>query len=210
MAVTWRKLAYEGDVITKAILTAAGDIIYADGAESPAVLAKGADNEVLTLVAGIPSWAASGTPVSHASTHLPAGDDPLTTAAPLEITGVQASAVGTAESFVKSDHAHQIQESFADDHIVTINSTTVAENDMARFTVTGGIEGRTYAELAGDIALDDIGVPDAPVDFDLQQATDLVIMTVADEASLPITNIAVGQPCWTTATLALHMCTSIT
>lgn len=59
MAVTWKKLAKEDDVITKALLTAAGDIIYASGASTPAKLAKGANGEVLTLAAGLPSWAAA-------------------------------------------------------------------------------------------------------------------------------------------------------
>ena len=46
------------------------------------------------------------------------------------------------------------------------------------------------------------------VDFNLQQAYKMVIMTVADEASLPTTGIAVGQPCWCTSEKTLHICTS--
>lgn len=57
MVVTWKKLVYEDDAILKSLLTAAGDIIYASGASTPAKLAKGANGEVLTLAAGLPSWA---------------------------------------------------------------------------------------------------------------------------------------------------------
>ena len=35
-----------------------GDIIYASGADVLARLAKGSDDEVLTLASGVPSWAA--------------------------------------------------------------------------------------------------------------------------------------------------------
>jgi len=145
---------------------------------------------------------------THASTHLPAGGDPLTSASPAELAGVQAAGEGAAESFARSDHAHQIQESMADNHIVTINQADVADGDIGVFTATGGIGGSTPAEVAATMALDDIGVPDAAVDFDLQEATDLVVMTVADEASLPAANVAVGQLCWATSELTLHVCTA--
>lgn len=59
MAVVWKKLARQEDVIAKALLTAAGDIIYASAASTPARLAKGANGQVLTLAAGLPSWAAA-------------------------------------------------------------------------------------------------------------------------------------------------------
>lgn len=40
------------------VLTAAGDILYASGANTLARLAKGSDTNVLTLASGVPSWAA--------------------------------------------------------------------------------------------------------------------------------------------------------
>lgn len=52
-------------------------------------------------------------------------------------------------------------------------------------------------------------VPNGAVDFDLQKATDLVVMAVANEAALPTTGIAVGQPCFATGELTLHICTAI-
>jgi hypothetical protein len=47
MAVVWRKLAYSDDVITKALLTEQGDIIYASAASTPAALAHGTTGQVL-------------------------------------------------------------------------------------------------------------------------------------------------------------------
>jgi hypothetical protein len=124
MAITWKKVAYEADVITKAILTATGDIIYASAASTPAALAHGTDGDVLTLAAGVPSWAAPGAPAAH---HL-------------------------------NDHT----------------------------------------------------AADGAVDFNLQVATDLVVHTVANEAALPAGagTVALGQPCWCTAELSLHVCTA--
>jgi len=120
MAVTWKKLAYELDVITKALLTAKGDIIYASAASTPAALAIGDDNYVLRVNVDVPNWEAEGAPTAH-----------------------------------------------------TLNSHTAA---------------------------------DGAVDFNLQQATDLVVMTVANEAALPAAGVAVGQLCWATGELSLHVC----
>jgi len=207
MTVKWTKLAYEDDVITKAILTTAGDIIYASGADTPVRLGVGDDTNVLTLAAGVPSWAAPAAPAAHAASHLPSGGDPVTTAAPNALLEVQAQAEGTAESFARSDHDHAIVHDITDDSLVTIDGTTnaPADDDIAVFTALG-LEGQTPAQVAATMALDDIGVPDSAVDFNLQQATDLVVMTVANEAALPAANIAVGQLCWATGELSLHVC----
>jgi hypothetical protein len=121
MAITWKKVAYETDVITKALLTTKGDIIYASGASTPARLGIGTDNYVLTVATDVPAWEAPAAPAAHKlNTH---------------------------------------------------------------------------------------SVPDGAVDFDLQQATDLVVMTVANEAALPATGVAIGQLCWATGELSLHVCT---
>jgi hypothetical protein len=66
---TWAKLAYESDVILKAVLTAHGQILYASGANTPAALDHGNDGDVLTLASSLPSWAAPGAPAVHAASH---------------------------------------------------------------------------------------------------------------------------------------------
>lgn len=49
---------------------------------------------------------------AHASRHLPNGADPLTTAAPIAtITSSSVNAVGTANSFARSDHSHALDVS---------------------------------------------------------------------------------------------------
>lgn len=60
MAITWKKIAFETDVVTKALLTTKGDIIYASAANTPARLAIGADKTFLTVATDVPAWAAQG------------------------------------------------------------------------------------------------------------------------------------------------------
>lgn len=123
MAITWKKVAFESDVITKALLTTKGDIIYASAAGTPARLAIGTDTQLLEVATDIPGWTNIPAPTAH-----------------------------------------------------TLNSHTAA---------------------------------DGAIDFNLQQATDLVVMTVANEAALPAGagTVAVGQLCWATGELSLHVCT---
>lgn len=124
MAITWKKLAYESDVILKTLTSAKGDIIYASAANTPARLAIGGDNQILRVATDVPNWEDMGAPTAH--------------------------------------------------------------------------------------ELDDHTVPSGNVDFDLKQATDLVVMTVANEAALPAGagTVAVGQLCWATGELSLHVCTA--
>lgn len=213
MAITWKKLAYEDDVITKAFMAAKGDLISASDNDVPLILTVGANDKCLIAASGeatglkwdVPTGIV---PAAHKDSHDPEdGSDPLDCAAAGEIVGVAAAAEGSAHSFARSDHTHQIQESMADNHVATINQADVASGDIAVFTATGGLGGSTPAQVAATMALDDIGVPDAAVDFDLQEATDLVVMTVANEAALPAANVALGQLCWATGELSLHICT---
>ena len=123
MAVTWKKLAYESDVITKALLTTKGDMIYASAASTPARLGIGTDNQVLIVATDLPNWEDMPAPSAH-----------------------------------------------------TLDSHTA---------------------------------PAGAVNFAGQMATDLVVDTVANEAALPTTDIAVGEIKFATAELTLHICTAI-
>lgn len=310
MAVTWKKLAYEEDVITKATLTAKGDLISASAAATPLVLGVGADTTILMAdsaeATGL-KWAAGATPSAHKDTHDPNdgsdaldtaaaaeisvvvaagvgtshsfaradhvhainhgitdnhiltvddaaaasgnfarftangieglakadmltalnvedgadvtannapqahkdshdpedGGDALDCAAASEITGVQAAGEGSAHSFARSDHAHQIQHGIADNHLVTVDDAAAADGDVAVFTANG-IEGQTPAEVAATMKLDDIGDPDAAVAFAGQEATDFVFEKLA---APPVTAV-VGKAYVDTDDLSLYICTS--
>ena len=63
MAVVWKKLAFEDDVITKATCTTKGDILAASGASTPIRLGVGTNTHVLTADSGETTgikWAAGG------------------------------------------------------------------------------------------------------------------------------------------------------
>jgi hypothetical protein len=122
MAVTFKKIAYEDDVIKKTLLTTKGDIIYASAANTPARLAIGTNTQLLNVATDVPGWIDIPAPAAH-----------------------------------------------------TLSAHTA---------------------------------PSAAVDFNLQQATDLIFMTVAAEANLPTTGVALGQPVWCTSEKTLHICDS--
>ena len=98
-------------------------------------------------VAGLSGLLADGqTPLAHKDSHDPEdGSDPVDTAAASEIAGVQAAATGTSHSLARADHAHQIQHGITDNHLVTVDDASVADDDFARFTANG-VEGITVAE----------------------------------------------------------------
>jgi len=63
MAETWKKVAFEADVITKAFMAAKGDLISASANDTPLILTVGANDLVLTAASGEATglkWAASG------------------------------------------------------------------------------------------------------------------------------------------------------
>jgi len=226
MAITWKKIAYEDDVLLKSVFNAQSLVIAVDD-NTPIVLEVAASRivgraaagnivalakaDVLTLinVADGADVTGDNAPQAHKDSHDPEdGGDPLDCAAPAELASVQAANEGSSHSFARADHVHQIQHSIDDNHLVTVDDATPpSDGEVAVFTASG-VEGQTPAEVAATMALDDVGVPDAAVDFDLQEATDLVVMTVANEAALPAANVAVGQLCWATGELSLHVCTA--
>lgn len=222
MAITWKKLAYEDDVMLNSVADA-NAMLYSVSDNTPAALAMAASRiparlaagnivaatvaEILTLLSVTSGADVTGdnAPQAHHDLHDPDdGSDALDCAAPAALLEVQAAGEGSAHEFARADHAHAIVHDITDNSIVTIDGTP-ADTEVAIWTADG-LNGETPASLAARMALDDIGVPDAAVDFDLQEATDLVVMTVANEASLPGGTVEVGQLCWATSELTLHIC----
>lgn len=205
MAVVWKKLAFATDVSTEIdedIATHAA--LKAENAQLAHVMVE--DGSAIDV-----DGSGKLTLGAHQGTHLPAGGDPITTAAPNAILEVQSQAVGTAESLAKSDHDHAIVHDITDNSLVTIDGTsnTPVDDDIAVFTALG-LEGQTPAEVAATMALDDIGVPDALVDFNLQEAHKLVVQTVTNDTAkdaLAAGVTALGQLLWVTADLDLWICT---
>lgn len=153
MAVTWKKLAYEADVVTKALFNA-NTILAADGDNSPAAL-EIAEQRIVGRKTG-------GSIID------------LTAAEVLTLIGV------TSGADVTGDNAPQAHAA----------SHKNAGSD--------------------ELLLQELGEPTGAVDFDLQEATDLVVFTVADEAArdaLAAAATEVGQLCFATSELSLSICT---
>ena len=94
-------------------------------------------------------------PQAHKDSHDPEdGGDALDTAAASEIAGVQSAGIGTSHSLARADHAHQIQHGITDNHIVTVDDASAADDEYARFTANG-LEGRTAAQVRLDINVAD-------------------------------------------------------
>jgi hypothetical protein len=145
------------------------------------------------------TWAAV-TAGAHKDNHDPQdGSDALDTANAAEIVGVQAAGTGTSHSFARADHAHQIQESMADNHLVTVNDADAASGDFARFTATGGLEGRSNQELADEIdslmKLDDFATPDDNTDLNASTTRHGLLKKLDNVA----TNFMNGQGNWAAA-----------
>jgi hypothetical protein len=127
-------------------------MFYSNNTAEVIELAFGAANKILTSqgAAAAPTWE---DPATHKDLHDPEdGGDPLDCAAPLELASVQAAGEGSAHTFARSDHAHQIQHSIADNHLVTVDDADAADNDYAKFTADG-LEGRSYAEVVSDLGV---------------------------------------------------------
>ena len=113
-------------------------------------LSSDSDTAVATQQS-IKAYVDAAAPAAHKDTHDPEdGSDALDCAAPSELAGVQAAGEGSAHSFARSDHAHQIQHSIADNHLVTIDDADAAENDYAQFTAAG-LRGRDASDAKSDL-----------------------------------------------------------
>lgn len=128
------------------------DVVDATGAQLEEL--TGGGDTVLHDHDGIAENTAARHAQAHKDEHDPQdGADKLDTAAPLELASVQAAAVGTSHSLARSDHAHQIQHSIADNHLVTVDGTTNSpvNLDYAKWTASG-LEGKTYAQVLVDLS----------------------------------------------------------
>ncbi len=130
------------------------------------------------------------TPQAHKDSHdANTGSDKLDTAAPgTNITPEQANAVGTAETFARSDHMHYIP-SGAPSTVAAANS----EGTGAAFARTDHIHAREHAKYTDNEAktqaeaakLDDHGTPDDNVDLDASTSRH----GLAVKATAPAANI---------------------
>lgn len=163
MAVTWRKVAYEADVITKALLTTTGDMIYASAASTPARLGIGSDNQVMIVNTNVPNWEALPASPAHNTSHENGGGDEISVAG--------------------------LSGELADDQPPKHHAST------------------HHHDGDDTLALDELGVPDAAVAFNGQQATNFIDHIVADATARLALTAVVGKRVFQTDELAEYVCT---
>jgi len=184
MAVTWKRLAFEDDVITKALLTTKGDIIYASGASTPVRLGIGGDNEVLTVATDVPAWEV---PVAsaHAASHEDGGGDEIS------VGGLSGE---LADNQPPKAHKASHENGGADEISVADLSGLLADDQHVIDTeVTAVIEATPLNDLAN---------PDGAVAFAGQQATDFVLETSEE----PPATAVVGK-IYIDTDLSVYVCT---
>jgi hypothetical protein len=125
----------------------------------------------------------SRTPLAHASSHLPSGSDPLTTAIAGSIQPDDAAAVGTANSFSRSDHKHSIVAAAAGaatpgDAAAEGVATSFARSDHKHSLPSFGSSAGTFTE-GNDSRLSDARSPTAHASTHLPGGTDALTTAAA-------------------------------
>jgi len=192
MAITWKKLAYESDVMLNSVADA-NSVLYAVSDNTPAALAMAASTIVARLAAGNVVAATVAEILTLLNVADGATADAKATGAELD-TGTDDDKFATAKA-LKDSH----------------NVPSVAPSDDGKVLTSNGTD--WVSEVPAAPAAHTLNIhtaADGAVDFNLQQATDLVVMTVVNEAALPAANVAIGQLCWATGELSLHICTVAT
>lgn len=193
MAVVWKKLAFETDVVLKSLFDAYS-ILAADTDNTPAKLTVGASTIVGRAAAGgIVALTATET-----RTILNVADGAT----------ANAKATGAELDTGTDDAKFATAKALKDSH----NVPSVAPSTDGKVMTSDGTDWVSEAPAAPAAhTLNSHTAADGAVDFNLQQATDLVVFTVATEAAMALlayTACAVGQLCFCTGELTLHVCTA--
>jgi len=202
MTVTWKKLAYAEDTVANSVLTA-NSVLVAIVNATPVPLSMTASTILARLAAG-DIVAAS---VSDILTL-------LNVEAGADVTG--ATNVAAAGAVMESDFTA------LGDLLVGSGSGTAAmlslagsNADVGKFLKVGAADVLEWDDLpaggGGDFMADGSVPMTDDLQFDDNEAMDLVIQTVADEtAVLAYSPAVIGKMLWSTAELAPYICTSAT
>lgn len=193
MAVTWRKLAYEDDVILKTLANA-NSVLYAVSDNTPAALAMAASTVVARLAAGN---VVAATP-TEIRTLINVGDG-------ADVT--DATNVASAGAVMESDFTAK------GDMIIGTGSGTagvlgVGTNDYALVAASGEVTGLKWAAVGtGNFKSDGTVAMSGDLDFAGNAAKDMKIHTVADNTAKSALTPVVGQLVFQTDTLSAYICT---
>lgn len=203
MAVTWKKLAYEVDVVTKALFDAYS-MLAADTDDTPAAVTLAASQLIgRKATGGIVALAKA-----DVLTIINVEDDADKT----DTTNV--AAAGAIMGTLFAAKGDLIGASAANTPLIlTVGANgkvLVADSTQATGLKWGDAATHAASHKNGgsdEILLHEFGEPTGAVPFDGQQATNFVVHTVANATARNALTAVVGKMVWQTDELAVYMCT---
>jgi hypothetical protein len=190
MAVTWKKLAYEDDVVTKASYDAYS-ILAADTDNTPAAVVLSASNLIgRKSTGGIVALAKA---------------DILTIINVADGATANSKATGAEVDTGTDDTKFVTVKAINDSH----NVPMVAPGDSGNFMVSNGTDWISSAAAPTAHALSAHTVATGNVDLGGNQATNLVLHTVANAAGLSGVTGVLGKIAWQTDVLAPYLCVTV-
>jgi hypothetical protein len=194
MPITWKKLAYEDDVILKSIINAKGDLIVGSADNVPAILTVGADGRILKANSSAPygvEWSEPGMPGPHHETHENGGSDEI---------NVEGLSGELADPQKPKAHASSHENGGADEINVTGLSGELADPQTPK------THAANHKKAGSDsIKLNELADPDASIEINKQQLLNMVFHRVANEAGRP-GSPEIGQAIFQMDTLSAYIC----
>jgi hypothetical protein len=203
MTVAWRKLGFDSDVVAASSLAS---VAYALASTLSSAASEGGvvDETARTMADSAASRAVSvglvaGSALSSAASAASQG----TSAGLLALSALSSAASAASQGTSAGLLALSAASSAASADSKGTSAGTLAATHAGRHKNSSGSTG------ADELLLSDFGEPDAAVKFSNQQATDFVLHTTADTATLSSLNVsvAIGKIAYVTAESGVYVCT---
>lgn len=195
MALTWKKLAYEDDVVLKSLF------------DAQSVLAATADNTPAALTVTEQTFVGRKTGGNVQALSATEARAILNVEDGADVT--DATNVANAGAVMESDYSAK-GVLIVGTGVGTAGALTVGTNGYALVADSGETTGLKYAAVAsGDFKADGTVLMTGNLDFAEKQAVDMIIHTVANATARDaLDNPTVGKLVFQTDTLAAYICTS--
>lgn len=195
MALTWKKLAYEDDVVLKSLF------------DAQSVLAATADNTPAAVTVAEQTFVGRKTGGNVAALSASEARAILNVEDGADVT--DATNVASSGAVMESDYSAK-GVLIVGTGVGAAGALTVGTNGYALVADSGEVTGLKYAAVAsGDFKADGSVPMTGALDFAEQQAKDMIIHTVADATARDaLANPTIGKPVFQVDTLGVYVCTA--